>query len=692
MGFETPAFLWATLAALIPVLLHLIARRRAQVHDFAAIEFILGSNKRIARRLKVRQWLLMAARMLLIGGLAFAFAKPYRITSEQGLPATTAPTSVVLVIDSSFSMGIAHDGESLLERAKERALAILGELRNESDIAIVDAGYPARALTPRLSFDRQITKTVINNIEQHTGRADMQAGLRLAEQMLSGSTKLRREVVILTDLQASEWADLIQPWSLERAPEITVVDVRDGTQSWNLAITDVTVEPGSTPNAHAVHVTVSVLNDSPRRVDGVVTVRIGDKAAKGVLKMEAHQTTRKEFTIQLPEGAPNHGIAEISADLLPEDNRFSFVVQSQRQTQVLIINGAARSVPYLDETFFLRAALQPDSDAHTRINTSTVKPDEFTPAQLIYVDTVILANVAELDEPQSQALLRWVRSGGGLLLTAGDNTAKDGAKDTLRSLYPLPVRGIRSVRERPVFWTSVDGSHPALSPFAALSSASLYSAETHQYVLLDTAPWPETSVLSRFTDGAPALVERRLDDGVLMMLTTSIDRDWNSLPFKTSYLPLVQQLVLYLAGRLESPRPHSIHVDEVRTVPLERDVDSVQIHTPDNRTVRIDAADMPRGEIRFQGTKVPGLYTVTQGPKHNTSELFTVHIDPMESKVTAAQQTTIERLLDTIEGDQVSSSTHATPHENHGRRGNMWPAMLIALFGLLGVEAWLALG
>jgi len=692
MEFESPAFLWATLAALIPVLLHLIARRRARVHDFAAIEFILGSNKRIARRLKVRQWLLMATRMLLIGALAFAFAKPYRITSEEGLPATAAPTSVVLVIDSSFSMGIAHEDESLLERAKARALAILGELRNESDIAIVDVGYPARALTPRLSFDRQITKTVIKDIEQRTGRADMQAGLRLAEQMLSGSTKLRREVVILTDLQAFEWADLIQPWSVVRAPEFTVVGVRNDTQSWNLAITDVAVQPGSTPNVHATHVTVSVLNDSPKRVDGVVTVRIGDKAAKGVLKMEAHQTTSKEFTIQLGEDSPNHGIAEISADLLPEDNRFSFVVQSQRETQVLIINGAARSVPYLDETFFLRAALQPDTDSHTRINVSTVKPDEFTPAQLIYVDTVILANVAELDESQSRALLRWVRSGGGLLLTAGENTAKDGEKDTLRSLYPLPVRGIRNVRERPVFWTSVDGSHPALSPFSALSNASLYSAETHQYVLLDTAPWPETSVLSRFTDGAPALVERRLDDGVLMMLTTTIDRDWNSLPFKTSYLPLVQQLVLYLAGRLESPRPHSIHVDQVRTVPLDRDVDSVQVNTPDNRTVRIAAADMPRGEIRFQDTRIPGLYTVTQSPKHNTTELFTVHIDPMESKVVAAEQATIERLLDTTDGNQTSSLAKAPPQEKRGRRGNMWPAILIALFGLLGVEAWLALG
>ena len=225
MNFENPGYLWGALVGLLPILIHLIQRRRAKVVEFAAIEFILSSNKRVARRYRLREMLLLALRVLLLAALPFAFAKPSLVTEASALPGAQTPTSVVIIVDPSGSMGYRNGSETLLARAIERARDIVGDLKNESDAAIVLAQSPAKALTSRLTYDRRLVFDVLGGITPTAGRADLLGALRLSEQILVESARERREVVILTDLQASDWEGMTRPWALEHSPHVTVVDV-----------------------------------------------------------------------------------------------------------------------------------------------------------------------------------------------------------------------------------------------------------------------------------------------------------------------------------------------------------------------------------------------------------------------------------------------------------------------------------
>ena len=121
-------------------------------------------------------------------------------------------------------MGLTHDRKTRLDVARERALAILEDLGPESDAAVV-ASSPARSLTPRLTYDRAVLAEAIESIPLSRGRGDMVGALRLAEQILVASGRPEREVVLLTDLQATEWDGLGRPRSLERAPRVTLLDV-----------------------------------------------------------------------------------------------------------------------------------------------------------------------------------------------------------------------------------------------------------------------------------------------------------------------------------------------------------------------------------------------------------------------------------------------------------------------------------
>src|SRR5690606_16700074 len=196
-------------AAAIPIIIHLINRRRARLRPFAAIEFLLLSDKRVARRLKLRQLLVLALRVLLLVAIPFALAKPYLAPEAAPQVAVAAPGSVVLVVDDSMSMSArGPDGRPLLDAAVEEARRLVASGGSRTSFAIVAAGAPARLLTPALTYDRTTLERALTRLTPGPRGADMAAALREAERLLATSTEPRRQVVILSDQARHAWSDV----------------------------------------------------------------------------------------------------------------------------------------------------------------------------------------------------------------------------------------------------------------------------------------------------------------------------------------------------------------------------------------------------------------------------------------------------------------------------------------------------
>ena len=143
MGFLAPLMLVGVLALAVPVAIHLIGRRRARIVKFAALDFLLATKRRTARRLRLRERLLLLVRALACAVVALALAKPYTSCERKGPQVTRGPQAAVLVVDDSFASGYQIDGRSWLKTAGIEARKILTQLGPEAEVAIVRASEGA---------------------------------------------------------------------------------------------------------------------------------------------------------------------------------------------------------------------------------------------------------------------------------------------------------------------------------------------------------------------------------------------------------------------------------------------------------------------------------------------------------------------------------------------------------------------
>src|SRR5512136_1146341 len=101
-GFLNSTALFAAVAALIPLIIHLFSRRRVKVVEFSSVRHLKAMQKRQVRRLKIRQLLLLILRMLIILAVVLAFARP---TTKSGSVGAHASVTAVILFDNSASMG-----------------------------------------------------------------------------------------------------------------------------------------------------------------------------------------------------------------------------------------------------------------------------------------------------------------------------------------------------------------------------------------------------------------------------------------------------------------------------------------------------------------------------------------------------------------------------------------------------------
>lgn len=702
MEFGNGMLLFGMALGAIPVIIHLINRQRAKLRPFAAMEFLLLSDKRIARRLKLKQLLVLALRVLLLAALAFALAKPYVAPDRLAAPDASAPGGVAIIIDDSLSMqALADDGETLLDKAIARARELVDAGGTRTSFALIASGAPARLLTSGLSYDKAALERALDHLRPAARHADFIAALTEAGRVLSQSSEPRRQLVILGDQQAAAWADLSGPWTFVPVTELDVVDVRAGKPVENAAVDDVAVRraDGAAPGAFEVTVTVANYGATERRAK--LEVELGDRVTADLVVIPAGEKVDKRFTINA--AGATRGLARIDGDALPLDDTFYFTVAQSRALNVLVVNGAPRGMPFLDEIFFLRAALRVPNPQDVPLAPVFVTSAELRPAQIAPMDVVILANVGALTPEQELALENFVRGGGGLLVTAGDELTPESAR-TYGALLPYPIRDVKTVAKpgdpksalAALTITSADFAHPVMEVFDGVNDASLFKAQVFSYVLVDPAGREDAKVVASYTGGVPALVESRLGQGRVMLLTTTVDRDWSDLAIRSSFVPLIQRVCQYLGRALDRKGGLGYVAGESARVRLPDGTGPLRLRRPDGGTVEYDQAASEGDALFLDNLDVPGHYQLERAGDKQAVTPIAVNADRRESdfrpvapELVAEVKAALTRdngILPEIEPGEPSLVASGVGVEG---RTLLWPYILAALFLLFGAEAWL---
>src|SRR5437868_2682496 len=130
--FVQPQFAWALGGLAIPIVIHLMFRRRSRKVDLGTLRFLRLVLTENARRRKLKRWLLLALRMACIGLLAGLFARPYLMARD----AAGKQRLVAILIDRSASMELKERGKRLIDLAVEQALGVIGKYGEKTQVEV----------------------------------------------------------------------------------------------------------------------------------------------------------------------------------------------------------------------------------------------------------------------------------------------------------------------------------------------------------------------------------------------------------------------------------------------------------------------------------------------------------------------------------------------------------------------------
>src|SRR5262245_28513919 len=205
MPFLNTAMLIGLAAVVIPPIIHLLNRRRYEVVDWGAMQFLQVSEV-TRRRMMIEELLLMLLRMGLIAVLVLALARPFADDSVFTLGQRTN-RDVVLVVDGSASMSFRGTGQSAHEKARQWATTFVDGLAPGDGVAVLVSGRQPRPIVAKLSTDRRRVLDALERLPEPGGTCDFGLALQAAYNILDDSDRSERDVVLIGDGQRFGWAD-----------------------------------------------------------------------------------------------------------------------------------------------------------------------------------------------------------------------------------------------------------------------------------------------------------------------------------------------------------------------------------------------------------------------------------------------------------------------------------------------------
>ena len=533
-----------------PVLAHLSKRQPRDRRPFGALLLLERLQRRLHRRRRLQDRLLLLARVFAIAAVILAAARPQ--AQWLGGPPTFGGTgNVVVLLDDSLSMDQRVSGDPAFALARKDAATQIRSLAPGVRVAVIRVGGTATMVTSGFTTDTSLAASLLESVEQSYGTTDLHGAFTLARTTLEGAAG---ELLVYTDESGAGVVDACAG-DIDRLLALgssILPRVYGGEDRRNVAPIDAVYGDGLEGGT----VTVQLANWGPAAREVPTAVILPDGARINTFVPVPAATDAgpgtAESRVTVPRQAEG-GVArvEIEDPDLPLDNARFFHLPRIGASRVLVVDGDPGSTPTRSEVYFLERALAPWG------GTGGIAVDVVSPSGLSRLDpathrVAFLANVAD-PAPYAPLLVDFVRRGGGLVLGMGDNVTAERYDSALASLLPAPLRKTRDL----VSLESDDGA-PLRPPdvegldlfrvFARAGRESFTRVHTRRVMTTEPPAGDDVSVLLTYDDGVPALLERRIGNGRVLLWTSTFDLGWSNLPLQAVFMPFVQRLTGDLGG------------------------------------------------------------------------------------------------------------------------------------------------
>lgn len=667
MTVAAPLFLLATLAAVVPVILHLVNRQKAKELPFPTLRFLKISVQKTRRRRRIQDLLLMLLRAAVLVLIALGLARP-ALTSLSRLLGG-AQSAAVIVLDNSASMGTI-DGERMrFDTAVAAARQILDELREGDQVGLILTSGPRFAELDRLHSTQDKVRQVLAQCQVSYERADVGLKLGQALRLLEGSKLPNKQVFVITDMQAVSWPNLRSV----AGHEVAGADAASGTPrsaspgspaaepSEAAAVASgsaVSGESAQAPVPFAPDVPVIVVdchrapkpdvmvrsielsslvpiaglpmraaveleNTAPveQRCHVELYVDGAKEAASPALSIGAGQRVIHQFEFVLRRGGLHKGeVRLVGDDGLKLDDRRFFAMEVDQDIPVAVVRPRRHEIPYLEDSFYLERALAPAEEESWAIRTTALVAEDLLSEPLADYRVIYCVNLPALGAEAAERLAEYVQAGGNVVWICGDNVDPDAYNQMNQQvngrLLPATLLDVRAPgpEGQRDSWqiTFLDKEYPALAHL--VEPPSLYqSVLVYRQVRVAAEAAEGVRVLARVDDGEPLLLERPQGKGRLLWLGTGVHVGWTNLPLRPIFLPLVARLTFVLAETEQTRREVLAGAPIVLSLADEPRPVGVEILPPTGETIRRKSEPVPGGRgqsFRFADTHQVGIYVV----------------------------------------------------------------------------------
>lgn len=706
-NFLNPIILFvAGVAVLFPLLIHLFNRQKVQKISFSSLLFLRSLEKTRMRSVKIKEYLLLLIRSLIVLLVVLAFARPALKGGFASKVGAHAKTSVVILLDNSYSMGYETKDGPIFKLAKERVKKILNQLKEGDEASLVLFASQPRLVNSPLTYDfKSLTKFLEEEAQLSSEKTDVGIALKTAFQILKNSKNLNQEIYLVTDMEKSGWFSIPPDFlsSESKKPKLYLVDVSPPGKQ-NLSIEEINFGNQLIETSKPFNVAVKIANYNSQPVTNLLVGLYldGKRVSQMDTDIERGGKATVRFIATVEETGIHTGFFELSDDDLLIDNRRYFAFKIPKKINVLLAGENDR------DTRYLSLALNPlninDSNQEVnRMNKNSLSGVDFNQYQV-----VILSNLSKLTDVGLTNLKRYVQKGGGLFLILGDNIDPEFySQYMIKEFFDLNVNApIRPTKNVGGFFIleKFDWDHPIFQVYRDFEKDKLPSIKFLSIFELQESP--NVKSIARFNLGKPALLEKSYGAGKVLLFTAPVEETQGDLVVHPFFIPFINRTIEYLASDL-SRLDEDILVGSkvIRELSPDLAERGIKLFGPGMKKVTLQPFFQTEKLIlRIDDTYLPGIYNIFAEASYSTGmdqavhpaveelvDQFAVNIDPKDSDPQKIEPSELAKTVQGIDFFYVNPQDDIEKSILQSRYGKeLWKTFLWIAFGLLALEMFLA--
>lgn len=709
MTFLNASLLAGTALVALPIVLHLIMRRKPRHLEFPALRFLEARRETNQRQLRLRHLLLLALRVAAILFLAVALARP-SVKFSGALGSQKAPVAAALVFDTSMRMEYVHENRTRLEAAQDFGLWVLSQLPKESEIAVLDARRSPATFQAHRGAAR-------HRIEQLAPTAAAQPMVNVLEEAVRvlGTSKLAgRELYVFTDMARVSWptrnAAALQGL-LASHPELGIYVIDVGVPNpTNTSLNELKLSNEVISSRAPLTISTDIRHrgkQETRTVELYLEDRTPgsgnqtlQKSRQEIVELAAESSQRVEFKIDILDQGTHQGYIEIAGeDALACDDRRFFTVEVKDAWRVLVV----APTPTAEHGQYLTNALAPERyrrEGRARFDCELIEYGELPQKDLGAYAAVWLLDPPGLESATWTKLEDYARTGHGLAVCLGRNAGK--SVDTFRTpaaLAVLPGKIARIARSPDGYLKPGLSQHPILDMFRQIDQTVPWQLSPVQryWQIRDQAD--DASVIAPFSDGEAAILERPLGTGRVVVMTTPISdpphgETWNLLPGGEATWPfviLVNGMASYLVGSLDQTLNYSAGETVVLRLDPQHVRRSYAMSAPGDFEVRL-TPDLAQNTLVITSTDAVGNYRVAAGGTDDGYRSgFSVNLASEQTDLARTDEEQLQEIFGETPFRIARQRSELEGNVNRGRVGReLFPTLILLLAFVLAAEHILA--